>query len=195
MLFMRTASRPASFIAVCVGLIAALPSHADTLRNGFSVERLARVDALLDSYVNDGRIAGIVALVLRDGKPVYQRAVGWADKEAGRKMTMDTEFRIASQSKALTSVAILQLMEEGKLTVNDKAGKWIPTFANTNVAVLKENGGGFSLVPAKRPILIKDLLTHTAGINYGTTPEIAAQYEAKGLGPAAGYGWYFADKQ
>src|SRR5215831_1508766 len=129
---------------------AALPSQADTLRNGFSVERLARVDALLDGYVNDGRVAGIVALVLRDGKPVYQHAVGWADKEAGRKMAMDTEFRIASQSKALTSVAVLQLMEEGKLTVNDKAGKWIPTFANTTVATKSENGGGFSLVPAKR---------------------------------------------
>ncbi|HEX6397099.1 MAG TPA: serine hydrolase domain-containing protein [Steroidobacteraceae bacterium] len=182
-------------VAAALTLCAAQSAHADTLRNGFSVERLARTDALLDSYVNEGRIAGIVALVLRDGKPVYQKAVGWADKEAGRKMTMDTEFRIASQSKALTSVAILQLMEEGKLTVNDKAGKWIPTFANTNVAVLKENGGGFSLVPARRPILIKDLLTHTAGISYGTSPEIAAQYQAKGLGPAAGYGWYFADKQ
>ena len=185
----------AAVAAATAFLCSIQPAQADTLRNGFSVERLARTDQLLDAYVNDGRIAGIVALVLRDGKPVYEKAVGWADKEAGRKMTMDTEFRIASQSKALTSVAILQLMEEGKLTVNDKAGKWIPTFANTNVAVLKENGGGFSLVPAKRPILIKDLLTHTAGINYGTTPEIAAQYEAKGLGPAAGYGWYFADKQ
>ena len=170
------------------------PARADTLRNGFSVERLARVDTLLDGYVNDGRIAGVVALVLRDGKPVYEHAVGWADKEAGRKMTMDTEFRIASQSKALTSVAVLQLMEEGKLTVNDQAGKWIPTFAKTSVAVLKENGGGFNIVPAKRPILIKDLLTHTAGINYGTSPEVAALYEAKGLGPAAGFGWYFADK-
>jgi CubicO group peptidase (beta-lactamase class C family) len=182
-------------VAAAFTLCAAQPVQADTLRNGFSVERLARVDQLLEGYVGDGRIAGIVALVLRDGKPVYEKAVGWADKEAGRKMTMDTEFRIASQSKALTSVAILQLMEEGKLTVNDKAGKWIPTFTNTTVGVVKENGGGFSIVPAKRPILIKDLLTHTAGINYGTTPEIAAQYEAKGLGPAAGYGWYFADKQ
>jgi CubicO group peptidase (beta-lactamase class C family) len=182
-------------VAAAFTLCAAQPVQADTLRNGFSVERLARVDQLLEGYVGDGRIAGIVALVLRDGKPVYEKAVGWADKEAGRKMTMDTEFRIASQSKALTSVAILQLMEEGKLTVNDKAGKWIPTFTNTTVGMVKENGGGFSIVPARRPILIKDLLTHTAGINYGTTPEIAAQYEAKGLGPAAGYGWYFADKQ
>src|SRR6478735_8664664 len=187
---MRAASRHAAFVAVFAGLIASLPSHADTSRNGFSVERLARVDALLDSYVNDGRIAGIVALVLRDGKPVYERAVGWSDKEAGRKMTMDTEFRIASQSKALTSVAILQLMEEGKLTVNDTAGKYIPTFAKTSVSVRNDNGVGTTTVPARRPILIKDLLTHTAGISYGTEPEIADLYSAKGLGPATGYGYY-----
>ena len=185
------------FLAVLAALstlTVALPVHADTIRNGFSVERLARVDALLDGYVNDGRVAGIVALVLRDGKPVYQHVVGWADKEAGRKMTMDTEFRIASQTKALTSVAILQLMEEGKLTVNDRAGKWIPTFEKTTVSTKNDSGVGTNLAPAKRAITIKDLLTHTAGISYGTEPEIAAQYEAKGLGPATGYGYYFSDK-
>jgi CubicO group peptidase (beta-lactamase class C family) len=181
-------------LAALAALLTVLPANADTMRNGFSVERLARVDAILDQYVNEGRVAGIVALVLRDGKPVYQHAVGWADKEAGRKMTMDTEFRIASQSKALTSVAILQLMEEGKLTVNDRAGKWIPTFEKTMVSTRNENGLGTSLVAAKRPITIRDLLTHTAGISYGTEPEIAAQYEAKALGPATGYGYYFSDK-
>jgi CubicO group peptidase (beta-lactamase class C family) len=107
---------------------------------------------------------------------------------------MDTEFRIASQSKALTSVAILQLMEEGKLTVSDKAGKWIPTFEQTTVGTKTENGTGLALVPARRPITIRDLLTHTAGISYGQEPELAPLYEAKGLGPAAGFGWYFADK-
>jgi CubicO group peptidase (beta-lactamase class C family) len=181
-------------VAAALTVCAAQPARADTLRNGFSVERLARVDQLLDAYVADGRLAGVVALVLRDGRPVYERAVGWADKEAGRKMTMDTEFRIASQSKALTSVAILQLMEEGKLTLNDTAGKWIPTFAVTSVGVKNENGTGLTMAAARRPINLKDLLTHTAGINYGTSPEVAALYEAKGLGPAAGYGWYFADK-
>jgi CubicO group peptidase (beta-lactamase class C family) len=125
---------------------------------------------------------------------VYQRAVGWSDKEAGRRMTMDTEFRIASQSKALTSVAILQLMEAGKLTVNDKAGKWIPTFEKTQVSVRNDNGVGTTLVPARRPITIRDLLTHTAGISYGMEPEISALYEAKGLGPATGHGYYFSDK-
>ena len=175
-------------------LAASAAPAADTLKAGFSTERLARVDALLDGYVNDGRIGGIVALVLRDGKPVYEHAVGWADKEAGRKIAMDTEFRIASQSKALTSVAILQLMEEGKLTVNDQAGKYIPTFAKTTVGVKKENGTGLTITAARRPITIHDLLTHTAGISYGQTPDIAPLYEAKGLGPAAGFGWYFADK-
>ncbi|HET9472438.1 MAG TPA: serine hydrolase domain-containing protein [Steroidobacteraceae bacterium] len=181
----------------CLAALAALitvPAYADTLRNGFSVERLARVDAVLDQYVNEGRVAGIVALVLRDGKPVYQHAVGWADKEAGRRMTMDTEFRIASQSKALTSVAILQLMEQGKLTVNDRAGKWIPTFEKTQVSTKNDNGVGTSLVAAKRPITIRDLLTHTAGISYGMEPEISAQYQAKALGPATGHGYYFSDK-
>ena len=182
-------------IAAALSFAAALPAQAaDTLRSGFSIERLARADALLDSYVNDGRVAGVVALVLRDGKPVYQRAVGWIDKEAGRKMTMDAEFRIASQSKALTSVAILQLMEEGRLTVNDRAGKYIPTFEQTSVLMRVENSSTWTTVAAKRPITIKDLLTHTAGINYGQQPEFASLYEPKGLGPAAGFGWYFADK-
>jgi len=177
----------AALLAAFLSCAAAAPAHADTLRNGFSVERLTRVDALLDSYVADGRVAGVVALVLRDGKPVYQHAVGWRDKEAGSRIAMDTEFRIASQTKALTSVAILQLMEEGRLTVKDEAGKWIPTFAKTTV-------GANNPVAAKRPITIRDLLTHTAGISYGQSPEENALYSPKGLGLAAGAGWYFADK-
>jgi CubicO group peptidase (beta-lactamase class C family) len=180
-----------------VALLAAFvvaPAHADTMRNGFSVERLGRLDTLIDGYVNDGRIAGAVVLVLRDGKPVFEKASGWADKEAGRKMTMDTQFRIASQTKALTSVAILQLAEEGKLTLNDQAGKYIPGFAKTTVATRREGAGEPDIAPAKRPINIRDLLTHTSGMDYGTSAGVASLYQAKGLGPAAGYGWYFADK-
>jgi CubicO group peptidase (beta-lactamase class C family) len=159
-------------------------------RAGFSTERLRRVDALLQRYVDENRLAGAVALVLRDGQPVYERAVGWADKESGRKMTTDTIFRIASQTKAMTSVAVLQLMEEGRLGLNDPVSKWVPAFATTTVLP----AGATTPVPAKRPITIRDLLTHTAGISYGTEPRVTAAYEAKGLGPAAGRGWYFADK-
>jgi len=168
--------------------VAAIPASADSL----SAERLARIDRLLQQYVDENRIAGAVALVLQDGKPAYERAVGWSDKEAGRRMTTDTLFRIASQTKAITSVAILSLVEEGRIDLNEPASRYIPGFAKTTVAV--QNGPEVSFAPAARQITIRDLLTHTAGISYGTNPSLASLYEKKGLGPAAGYGWYTADK-
>src|SRR6185369_10064800 len=169
------------------------PAATAATRAGFSAERLKRVDALLQRYVDEKKLSGAVALVLRDGQPVYEKAVGWSDKEAGRKMTMDTIFRIASQTKALTSTAVLQLMEEGRIGLTDPVSRFVPGFANTTVSVPGPNNTS-TVVPAKRPITIQDLLTHTAGISYGTEPRVAAAYEAKGLGPAAGRGWYFADK-
>jgi CubicO group peptidase (beta-lactamase class C family) len=161
--------------------------------DGVATDRLARIDRLLQQEVDDNRIAGAVALVLRDGRPLYDRAVGWSDKEAGRRMTTDTIFRIASQSKALTSVAALILMEEGALTLTTPVGRFIPTFAKTTVAVKGETG--VTTIPARRAINIKDLLTHTAGISYGTDALVSELYREKGLGPAAGYGWYTADKE
>ncbi len=158
-----------------------------------SRERLRRLDVVLQRYVDEGEIAGVVALVLKDGRPVYERAVGWSDKEAGRRMQVDTIFRIASQTKALTSTAILVLVEAGRISFNDPVSRFIPAFARTTVAVA--DGEGLRSVPAKRPITIHDLLTHTAGISYGTSPEIASLYAKQGLGPYAGYGWYTADKQ
>ena len=171
---------------------AALRSRAVSSSSAFSADRLARIDKVLQHYIDQNQLPGVVALVLRDGQPVYERAVGWADKEANRKMTMDTIFRIASQTKAITTVAILALMEEGKIGLNDPVSNFIPAYAETKVAVRSESG--VNIVPASRPITIRDLLTHTAGINYGTSPEVASLYEAKGLGPAAGQGWYTADK-
>src|SRR6266550_2282126 len=111
--------------------------------------------------------------IAQDRLARIDRALGWADKEAGRRMTTDTIFRIASQTKAITSVAILSLMEEGKIGLNDPAGRYIPGFANTTVAV--QNGSEpAAFVPAKRQITIRDLLTHTAGISYGTNPSVAS---------------------
>jgi CubicO group peptidase (beta-lactamase class C family) len=169
-------------------------SHASAPA-GFSTERLARIDALLQQYVDENRLAGAVALVLRDGQPAYEKAVGWSDKEAGRRMAPNTIFRIASQTKAITSAAVLALMEEGKLILTDPVSRYIPSFANSKVAVRNDAPGAApEIVPAKRPITIRDLLTHTAGISYGTDRQVAALYEAKGLGPAAGFGWFTADK-
>jgi CubicO group peptidase (beta-lactamase class C family) len=178
------------FLSVILCAVAAWPLGAQ-VPSGLSPERLQRLDALLQKYVDDNQVAGAVALVLRDGKPAYERAVGWSDKEAGRKMTTDTIFRIASQTKAITSAAVLALMEEGKLVTTEPVSHFIPSFAKTTVLKADASMGA---VPAKRPITISDLLTHTAGISYGTDSQVAALYEAKGLGPAAGNGWYTADK-
>ncbi|HEU0139372.1 MAG TPA: serine hydrolase domain-containing protein [Bryobacteraceae bacterium] len=168
---------------------AALSGSAGTV---LAQERLARVGQLLQRYTDEKRIAGAVALVLRDGQPVYERAVGWADREAGRRMTVDTIFRIASQTKAITSAAILALVEEGKIGLNEPVGNFIPTFKKTTVAV--KDGSGMKTEPARRAITIQQLLTHTAGISYGRESHIEALYAQKGLGPAAGNGWYTADK-
>ena len=170
---------------------ATVPTTAAT--PALSSDRLTRLDRLLQQYVDQGQIAGAVALVLRDGKPIYERAMGWSDKEAGRKMTTRTLFRIASQTKAITSTAILALVEDGKIGINEPVGNFIPTFKKTTVAS-KDESGAARIVPAKRAITIADLLTHTSGISYGRENQIAAMYEAKGLGPAAGNGWYTADK-
>jgi CubicO group peptidase (beta-lactamase class C family) len=175
--------------AIAASLAVAAPAAGP---GTLSPERLQRIDRLFQQYVDEGRVAGAVAYVLQDGKPVYERAFGWADKEAGVKMAPNTIFRIASQTKAITSVAVLSLMEEGKLTITDPVSRYIPTFASTKVSV--RNGDAVEIVPAKRQINIRDLLTHTAGISYGTDARIAAMYEAKGLGPAAGFGWFTADK-
>ena len=159
---------------------------------GVSRERLKRLDAVLQEHVDENRIAGIVVLVLRDGKPIYERALGWSDKESNRPMKVDSIFRIASQTKALTSAAILALMDDGRLTPSMPVSRFIPAYAKTTVAV--KGDAGVATVPARRSITIADLLTHTAGISYGTDSLVAAEYEAKGLGPAAGFGWYTADK-
>ena len=156
-------------------------------------DRLARIDRLLQQYVDQNKIGGAVALVLRDGKPAYQRAFGWSDKEANRRMTTNTIFRIASQTKAITSAAVLALVEEGKIGLDQPVSRFIPTFSKTTVAI--QSDSGLKTVPAKGPITIKQLLTHTAGISYGTQPHVRDLYAAKGLGPSAGNGWYTADKE
>src|SRR6059058_2824736 len=92
---------------------------AQTRRLGFATDRLARIDRVMQQYVDSGQIGGAVGLVLQDGRVVYQHAVGWLDKESGRRMTPDALFRIASQTKAVTTVAILSLVEEGKLAIGD----------------------------------------------------------------------------
>lgn len=157
--------------------------------HGVSQARLAVLDSVMKQYVADGKLAGAVLKIHQDGREVFSGVYGWRDREANAPMQEDTIFRIASQTKALTSTAIMMLMEEGKLVLDDPLGKFLPEWSKTTVAVANPKAkSGYDVVPAKRPITIRDLLSHTAGISYGTGPAEKAWKDA-GV-----YGWYFADK-
>jgi CubicO group peptidase (beta-lactamase class C family) len=159
---------------------------------GLSAARLARLGETMKRYVDENRVAGTVTIVLRDGKVAYFESVGMADREQQRPMRKDTIFRIASMSKAVTSVAVMMLEEEGKLLLNDPVSKFIPAFKTTTVAVPPPPnaapGSPIAVVPARREITIRDLLTHTAGISYGAEP-LGSLYTEAGFDE-----WYFADK-
>jgi CubicO group peptidase (beta-lactamase class C family) len=175
-------------------LLSPLPTAAQTLARpnpaqlGFSPQRLQRLTTTLNQYVSDDKLAGGVLLIARRGQIAYLEAFGMRDIAAHSRMRADVIFRIASQTKALVSVATMMLLEEGALLLSDPVGKYIPEFARTKVAVAKERGG-YDVVAAKRPITIHDLLTHTAGINYGMSGVARAEWVAAGL-----EGWYFADR-
>ena len=155
---------------------------------GMSSERLDRLSLALESLVDEGRLAGAVTIVVRRGKIAYREGIGWRDVEAEAPMPSDGIFRIASQTKALASVGVMLLQEEGKLLITDPVGKYLPAFAETTVAEPNDDGG-YDVVPARRPVTIRDLLTHTAGISYGMGPAGIASWQEAGI-----TGWYFADR-
>lgn len=134
---------------------------------GFSSERLKRLDREMNNWVNYGWMQGGTALVIRNNKIVYYKAVGFNDKEQKVAMQKDNIFRIASQTKAITSVAIMILFEEGKLLLDDPVSKYIPAFAKQQV-LDKFNPADttYTTVPAKKEITIRELLTHTSGLGY-----------------------------
>tara|TARA_B000000460_G_scaffold73092_1_gene50527 strand:- start:417 stop:1709 length:1293 start_codon:yes stop_codon:yes gene_type:complete len=154
---------------------------------GMSSERLERLTYQLDSYVNDKKLSGGVALVLRQGKAAYYYSFGYRDQELLDPMEKDDIFRIASQTKAIISVGIMILQEKGLLLIQEPVGKYIPEYNTTTVAESDENGS-YKVVKAKRKITIRDLLTHTAGVGWGFGP-------AKDLWENAEImGWYFAHR-
>lgn len=133
---------------------------------GLSSERLQRIDKLINAHVVEKKIAGAVVLIARKGKIAYLAASGMSD--TGKPMEKNTIFRVVSMTKPLTSTAIMLLYEEGKLLLSDPVSKYIPEFNNQKVLELQPKGAEFEyrLVPAKRPVTVRDLLTHTSGILY-----------------------------
>jgi CubicO group peptidase (beta-lactamase class C family) len=144
---------------------------------GLSPDRLQRIHEMIQRHIDAGSISGAVTLVARKGRIAHLEAHGLMDIDSKKPMTRDAIFRIASMSKPITGVAIMMLMEEGKVRLNDPVSKFIPEFKEMMVAVPKEPAPGrptpgsaetqFYTVPASREITIRDLLTHTSGLVSG----------------------------
>ena len=136
---------------------------------GLSSERLMRIGEVFQDYVDQGRIAGAVGLVLRHGRLAYVDAWGMRDMDAGDAMEEDDLFKICSMSKPVTSVAVMTLYEEGLFFLSDPIGRYLPELANLQVANLAEASAGRDIPTerARRPVTIHDMLRHTAGFTYG----------------------------
>ncbi len=151
---------------------------------GMSSERLKRIDANMNEWLATGKMNGAVALIVRNGKIAYQKAFGFDDLEKKRPMKTDMIFRIASQSKAITSTAVMILYEEGKFLLDDPISKYIPEFSKPVVLdKFNEADSSYTTVPAKREVTIRDLLTHTSGIGYAQigSKEANAIYSKAGI--------------
>jgi CubicO group peptidase (beta-lactamase class C family) len=161
-------------------------SNAEAL--GMSSERLEKITSKWETYVENKQLSGSVIYVARKGTPVYFEAIGQSDIAKKRPMEKDAIFRIASQSKAIVSLGVMMLQEDGLLRINDPLGKYIEEFNETTVAEVQEDGS-YIVVPAKRKMTIRDLLTHTSGLGYGYGPA-ADQWKAADM-----QGWYFAHRE
>ncbi|MCC5867049.1 MAG: beta-lactamase family protein [Gammaproteobacteria bacterium] len=186
-----------ALLAAPAAPVEALPRAACAEAVGVSAVRLARVDAAMRELVQAGEVAGAVTYIARAGKIAHLSAVGMADIERGSAMREDTLFRIASQTKPVTSVAIMMLVEEGRIGLHDPLSRFLPAFAEIKVAVPAasdaagpedSDAAALEFVPARRQITIRDLLTHTSGVPYGFGPTAALWAEA---GAAGGY---YADR-
>jgi CubicO group peptidase (beta-lactamase class C family) len=160
--------------ALLIGAVAAAPAvrseRGPATTNSFSPAGLKRIGDYFDNEVSLGRIPGAVVLIQQHGKPVFFEAFGMRDPATKAPMTKDAIFRIYSMSKPVTSVAVMMLVDDGKVALHDPLSRYIPAFDDVKVGVSKTDGGGkpvLELEPLQRPITIKDLLRHTSGITYG----------------------------
>lgn len=151
---------------------------------GFSTERLKRIDNMVNDLIARQGIPGAVVLLVRNGKVVYHQAFGYSDAEAKIAMQKDNIFRIASQTKAITSLAVLMLWEEGKFLLDEPVSKYIPEFKNPKVLkTFNATDSSFVAEPANKEITIRQLLTHTSGIDYAAigSKEFKAIYAKAGV--------------
>lgn len=161
------------FLIVGIGVFAQNPSivlapvgSQDV--SGISRERIDRIDQMLEAAIAADQVPGLVALIAKDGQIVYHEAKGSADVPSNTEMAKDQIFRIASQSKAITSTAVMMLWEEGRFQLDDPISKYIPEFADPQILTgFRYQDSSYSTRPSPREITIRHLLTHTSGIGYG----------------------------
>ncbi len=153
-------------------LVSSANSNAQVLsldgkNNSVNYERLARIDGLINDYIKKDWVKGVVTIIVKDNQVVQYKGYGYADANAKNPMPNDELFRIASQTKALTATGIMILYEQGKLLLDERVADFIPEFKDP-VVLDKFNtaDSSYTTVPAKRDITIRDLLTHTSGIDY-----------------------------
>ncbi len=170
----------AALVLVLPSLHAAGPSLSKPEDVGLSSERLRRIEPIIKAHIAAKDLSGAVTLVARRGKVVHFAAFGTTDLDTKAPMRTDTLFRLASMTKPVTAVAVLMLMEEGKLILSDPVSKYIPEFKNPRVAVLNApsdpRGAGVRVVSADHEITLQHLLTHTAGLADGSTEGPAAAF-------------------
>jgi putative heme-binding domain-containing protein len=177
----------ATWLALWITFGAVLAQEQDKDKPGAASSangRWERLPKLLQDYVDRQEIAGGVILVLHKGKPVCFEAVGMANKEAKTPMARDAIFRIASMTKPLTSVAVMKLVEDGKIRLDDPLEKYLPEFKDMKVLVPKEDTDkAYQLTKADHAITIRNLLTHISGITYRMSdrPHLRKLYAAAGI--------------
>ena len=159
-------------------LFAQLLTESSAESVGMNTDRLKRIDIVLQEYIDKKQVEGAVAIIVKNGKIVYYKGVGIDDRDAKTSLNRDAIFRIASQTKAITSTAVMMLFEEGKFLLDDPVSKYIPSFKNPQIIdQFNETDSSYTVKPAKREITIRELLTHTSGISY---PGIGSK-EAKAI--------------
>lgn len=141
--------------------------QSNTKNNSVDYKQLARIDEVVNEYIKNGWLRGAVAIIVKDNQLVQYKGYGYADYDSKKPMQKDQIFRIMSQTKAITSVGIMILYEQGKLLLDEPISKFIPEFKNP-VVLDKFNDADttYTTVPANREITFRDLLTHTSGIDY-----------------------------
>ncbi|UIR56863.1 beta-lactamase family protein [Sphingobacterium sp. SRCM116780] len=179
--FKRSSYSIAAILLFLIGSIL----HAQAQQAGFNKERLLKIDEVINRQIAAHHIPGATALIIRNGEVVYNKAFGYADIGTKRKMKTDDIFRIASQSKAITSLAVMMLWEDGKFLLDDPISNYIPAFKNPKVLVdYHAKDGSYTTKPANREITVRDLLRHTSGIAYPaifSDPTMWRIYEEAGI--------------